>query len=64
MALIKCAECGNEVSTTAKACPKCGAKVIDANKAKNGAVGCAAIIVIFFFLILLGKTCSGSDAPA
>jgi DNA-directed RNA polymerase subunit RPC12/RpoP len=28
MALIKCAECGNEVSTTAKACPKCGAKVV------------------------------------
>jgi len=25
MALIKCKECGNEVSTTAKACPKCGA---------------------------------------
>ena len=27
MALIKCHECGNEVSTEAKACPKCGAKV-------------------------------------
>ena len=27
MALITCKECGSEVSTTAKACPKCGAKV-------------------------------------
>lgn len=27
MTLIKCPECGNEVSTGAKACPKCGAKV-------------------------------------
>lgn len=27
MALIKCKECKTEVSTTAKACPKCGAKV-------------------------------------
>jgi hypothetical protein len=27
MALVACKECGNEVSTTAKACPKCGAKV-------------------------------------
>lgn len=27
MALIKCRECGNEVSTTASNCPKCGAKV-------------------------------------
>lgn len=28
MALKKCKECGNEVSTSAKACPKCGAKVV------------------------------------
>ena len=27
MALIKCGECDNEVSTEAKTCPKCGAKV-------------------------------------
>jgi hypothetical protein len=26
MALIRCHECGNEVSTTARTCPKCGAK--------------------------------------
>jgi hypothetical protein len=25
MSLVKCRECGTEVSTTAKACPKCGA---------------------------------------
>ena len=27
MALIKCKECGNEVSSKAESCPKCGAKV-------------------------------------
>lgn len=27
MALKECAECGNQVSTTAKACPQCGAKM-------------------------------------
>lgn len=27
MALIKCKECGNKVSTTAKTCPKCGAEI-------------------------------------
>ena len=27
MALVKCKECGNQVSTKAKACPTCGAKV-------------------------------------
>ena len=27
MALVKCHECGNQVSTEAKNCPQCGAKV-------------------------------------
>lgn len=27
MALVKCSECGRDVSTEAKACPSCGAKV-------------------------------------
>ena len=27
MAMIKCNECGKEISDTAKACPHCGAKV-------------------------------------
>jgi hypothetical protein len=27
MSIIKCAECGHEISTTAKSCPKCGAVV-------------------------------------
>jgi len=27
MALMKCKECGNDVSNTAASCPKCGAKV-------------------------------------
>ena len=27
MAMIKCSECGNEVSTTADSCPHCGANV-------------------------------------
>jgi len=29
MALIKCDKCGNQVSDTAGACPRCGAPVID-----------------------------------
>jgi len=27
MALVKCKECGNQISSSAKSCPKCGAKV-------------------------------------
>lgn len=33
MALISCPECKTEVSDTAKACPKCGARVKPARKA-------------------------------
>jgi len=45
VALIKCKECGNDVSTKADACPKCGARL----KSSSGAgSGC---IVGFFKLI-------------
>lgn len=44
MALKKCPECGNDVSTKAEKCPHCGAKV-----KKN--IGCLGVIGI---LILLG----------
>ena len=27
MAMLKCKECGNEVGSTAQACPTCGAKI-------------------------------------
>lgn len=48
MALIKCKECGTEVSSKAESCPKCGARV----KAKS--IGCGtAIIVIILALIIM-----------
>ncbi len=46
MALKKCKECGNEVSTKVKKCPNCGAPV----KASSS-VGCLTIIGV---LILIG----------
>lgn len=46
MALIKCKECGNEVSSKAKSCPKCG---ISFTKKKNG---CLQYLVLIFFIIL------------
>ena len=58
MALIKCTECGNEVSTKAKACPNCGAPVksvsnalADLQKASSGCSGClgvAGLVGLFF----------------
>jgi len=40
MALLKCHECGNEVSSQAKACPKCGAK-----KSNSVSVGVLAAVI-------------------
>lgn len=54
MALIKCTECGEQVSDQAATCPKCGAPIHKAKKksawTKN--IGCAG--VMFVVLILLG----------
>ncbi len=50
MALIKCPECTNEVSTSAAACPKCGAPIhsinesIEIPKGKVQCVHCQAVI--------------------
>ena len=38
MALVRCAECGNAVSTSAAACPKCGAPITVATSTPGSAV--------------------------
>jgi cytochrome c biogenesis protein CcdA len=63
MALIKCAECGNEVSDKARACPRCGAPVNPAYDVRDVAAPAyrrpahvttgrvvAAILISFFTL--------------
>jgi len=47
MALIKCAECGKDVSTKAERCPHCGAPV------RKKTSGCAILAAILFGLVLL-----------
>ena len=55
MALIKCKECGKEVSTKAKSCPNCGAKV-----KKN--IGCLqSLFFIFLALFFIGYLGSKID---
>lgn len=51
MALIKCHECGADVSTEAKTCPKCGAKPKTTTN-KLAAIGgvALALFAIWFFL--------------
>jgi hypothetical protein len=41
MALVKCKECGQQISTDAKACPSCGKK-----RTSCVTLGCAAILVL------------------
>lgn len=60
MAMTKCKECGTEISTTADACPKCGAKLVRTS-------GCAKIVLGFFglvvFLMIVGQ-CSRDDSTS
>ena len=53
MALIKCKECGNEVSSKAETCPKCGARIA----AKP--MGCGSIIgLVVLGIIILASLSS------
>lgn len=45
MAMTKCKECGNEISTKADACPNCGAKQVRTS-------GCAKVVLIFLGFIV------------
>lgn len=45
MAIVKCRECGGQVSTTAAACPRCGAKV--PRRSNTG------IVILGFFAVLV-----------
>jgi hypothetical protein len=52
VAMKKCKECGNEVSTKAESCPKCGAVL----KKKTGCLGyIATAVLIFIVLVLIGS---------
>lgn len=51
MALIKCEECGKEVSTEAEACPHCGAKI--ASKSSMGCGSIVGIVLLVGFLALI-----------
>ena len=46
MALINCKECDNQVSTDAKACPKCGAKVPESNRGRWFVVVLATVGIV------------------
>jgi DNA-directed RNA polymerase subunit RPC12/RpoP len=61
MALLKCAECKNEVSDTAKSCPKCGAKVVKpTSRMTIGLVGIVSVMMV----MCTYNSASNSPGPA
>ena len=52
MALIKCEECGNEISENAKICPNCGAKNKIREKKDNIII--AVLVPLFLIIMLIG----------
>lgn len=55
MAIIKCEECGKEVSSKAKACPNCGFNVARSITNKNQ-LGCLSTAMVVLFMLLIGMT--------
>lgn len=57
MALTKCKECGNEVSTEAEACPKCGAKL----KHAGNRMGCGFFLLLIIIIGIFGSIFKDGD---
>lgn len=62
MALKPCKECGNEVSTKAETCPKCGAKVPKSGPGCLGLIG-IAFVIVFVIPPIIGFFIGTSGSP-
>lgn len=63
MALIKCHECGTEVSTEAKTCPKCGAKVKKPSSGAGTMLIIGLVAAIFLVAMAGGGGSKGVSEP-
>lgn len=59
MALVKCKECGNEISNKAKECPNCGAPA----PKPSGGTGCAAVVMLVLIGAFVYTFFFGGDGP-
>lgn len=70
MALIKCSECGKEVSDKANSCPNCGAPIKEDEIKKEINAGIkigkkfAIILIVTLSLIIIGAFIFGYFIPA
>ncbi|HAS1069227.1 TPA: zinc-ribbon domain-containing protein [Enterobacter cloacae] len=51
MALIKCNECGEQVSNKAASCPKCGAPIAKKNRGPSGCMMVFFVIIAAFLIV-------------
>lgn len=69
MALLPCPDCGNKVSDSAAACPKCGRPISaeDRAKAKKAVgcttAGCLTLVILGIIGSLIGGDGDGSSTP-
>ena len=47
MALVKCSECGNEISSTASRCPKCGTRTLNSKRKRKRFTIIVVAILLF-----------------
>lgn len=55
MAIVKCRECGNEISTTAKSCPKCGAKMPKRTSVITWVIAGVMMLLLFNFFSYINE---------
>jgi DNA-directed RNA polymerase subunit RPC12/RpoP len=56
MALMKCSECGQHISSQATACPHCGNPISAKKASKAGGIGCLVAIALIGGLIAIGSS--------
>lgn len=63
MALIKCPDCGTDVSNAAPACPKCGRPIAAAKSAppQKKTSGCAVVVLAIIILAAIGAIFGHGD---
>lgn len=54
MALIRCKDCGYEISDKANVCPKCGNKIAASSKKDNGSIKIIGAVLVVALLIVGG----------
>lgn len=64
MALIKCSECGSDVSDKAVACPKCGAKPKKKTSIFTWIIGAIFFVIVFRTCSTIEEGKRAVDAPA